>query len=81
MKENEVIVETKENSKSQIIKKKKMTEEDKNVLKFLTKSMEFTSSFFSPEEFESIDNEEMSEMYPNSLGYNVVNNTSQGMVF
>ena len=80
LKENEVKVETKETSNSQTFKKK-MTNEEKNTLKFLTKSMEFTSSYYNPEECELIDNEAMSEVFPTILSYNGCNNISQGMVF
>ena len=58
-----------------------MTNEEKNTLKFLTKSMEFTSSYYNPEECELIDNEAMSEVFPTILSYNGCNNISQGMVF
>merc|ERR1712079_19320 len=44
-KENEVIVKTKETSDSRRVQMKKLSEEEKNVFKFLTKSMEFTSSY------------------------------------
>ena len=77
---NEVKVETKETINSQSFKKK-MTDEEKNTLKFLTKSMEFTSSYYNPEECELIDNEAMSEVFPTILSYNGCNNISQGMVF
>ena len=46
-------VETKEEKKT--FRKKKVTKEERNILKFLTHSMEFASSYFSPLESESID--------------------------